>query len=205
MKVKICGIIHSDDAEYAVRAGVDYIGIIFTARSKRIVSLPLGKDIADVSRDLGAEPVGVFMDQTADQIIYICEQTGIKKVQLHGIIAQQALHVLLSNYSVIYAMFDEKNEMTFQTESLPFSVIPLYEQSQGTGRSFAWSKFSAPKNTPWILGGGLHPGNVANAIALLKPSGVDVASGVEYPNSLRKDPVLVKSFIQAAKHLKEKI
>ena len=54
----------------------------------------------------------------------------------------------------------------------------------------------------WL--GDLMPDNVGEAIALLKPKGVDVATGVEFPNSTRKDPVLVKAFIQAAKNVKEK-
>lgn len=204
MKVKICGMTHPDDAEYAARLGADYIGIIFADRSRRKVSLAVAKCIADVSKKAGAEPVGVFVDQTADQIASICEQTGINTVQLHGATSQQALHAILGHYSIIYAISVEKNGITSQTQTLPISVIPLYDNSNGgTGVPFDWMAFSPPKNTCWMLAGGLNAENVADAIALLKPNGVDVATGVEFPNTTRKDPILVKAFIQAAKNVKE--
>lgn len=200
MKVKICGMTHPDDAEYAARLGADYIGIIFADRSRRKVLLPVAKYIADVSKKAGAEPVGVFVDQTADQIASICEQTGINTVQLQGATSRQALQDILGHYSIIYAISIEKNGMTNQAQTLPISVIPLYDNSNGgTGVPFDWMAFSPPKRTCWMLAGGLNADNVAEAIALLKPSEVDVATGVEFPNSTRKNPILVKAFIQAAK------
>lgn len=200
MKVKICGMTHPDDAEYAASLGADYIGMIFDDRSRRKVSLPVAKWIADISRKSGAEPVAVFVDQTADQIAFICEQTGINTVQLHGVISQQALHDILDHYSIIYAISVEKNGVTSQKQALPISVIPLYDNSNGgSGVSFDWTAFSPSKNTCWMLAGGLNADNVAEAIALLKPNGVDVATSVEFPNTTRKDPLLVKAFIQTAK------
>ena len=125
MKVKICGMTHPDDAEYAARLGADYIGIIFADRSRRRVSLPVAKSIADRSRKANAEPVGVFVDQTADQIISICTHTGINTVQLHGATSQKALHAILGYYSIIYAISAEKNGVISQTQTLPISVILL--------------------------------------------------------------------------------
>lgn len=204
MKVKICGMTHPDDAEYAARLGADYIGIIFADRSKRKVSLPVAKCIADVSKKIGAEPVGVFVDQTAEQIISICTHTGINAVQLHGATSQQTLHAILGQYSIIYSISVEKNGYFSQTQNLPVSVILLYDHSNsGTGVPFDWMAFSPPKKTCWMLAGGLNADNVAEAIALLKPTGVDVATGVEFPNTTRKDPILVKAFIHAAKNVKE--
>lgn len=206
MKVKICGLTHPDDAEYAARFGADYIGIIFADRSRRRVSLPVAMSIVEGVKRANAEPVGVFVDQTADQIISICKQTGINTVQLHGAIARQALPVLLDHYSIIYAMSVEKNGVISQAQTLPTTVMPLYDYSNGgTGIPFDWRAFSPPKNTHWVLAGGLNADNVAEAIALLKPNGVDAATGVEFPNSTRKDPILVKAFIQAAKNVKETI
>ena len=204
MKVKICGITHPSDAECAARLGADYIGMIFADRSRRKVSLSVAKSIADVAKNLGVEPVGVFVEQTANDIDCICQQTGINTVQLHGAISRQAAPILLSNYSIIYAISVEKNGVVTQTQTMPLSVMPLYDNSNGgTGVSFDWMTFSPLKNTFWILAGGLTPENVTEAIALLKPDGVDVASGVEFPNTTRKDPTLVKAFIHAAKNVKE--
>lgn len=205
MKIKICGITHPDDAEYAACSGADYIGMVFADQSKRKVALPTAKNIADVSKSIGAEPVGVFAGQTVDQIVSICEQAGINTIQLHGAVSQQALEMLLSTYSIIYAISVEKNGIVSQKQSLPPQVIPLYDHSNGgTGMSFDWKAFTPPKNASWILAGGLNSENVAEAITALNPGGVDVATGVEFPGTIRKDPCLVKAFIRSAKSLKEK-
>lgn len=206
MKIKICGITHPDDAQYAASLGADYIGMIFAEQSKRRVSLSMAKSISHVSQRFGSEPVGVFVEQSADEIISICKKTGINTVQLHGAISQDALDVLLKNYSVIYVVSAGENEIAHQTRSLPSSMIRLYDNSKGgSGVTFDWKSFSSPKNVFWMLAGGLNPENVADAIAELHPGGVDVATGVEFPNMTRKDPFLVKTFIQNARKLKEKI
>lgn len=205
MKVKICGMSHPNDAEFAAHSGADYIGIIFADRSRRKVSLPMAKCIAQVSKNAGVVPVGVFVDHTADQIISICTQTGISTVQLHGGTSKHALHAIIDNYSVICAVSVEKSGVVSQAQTLPVSVMLLYDNlNGGTGDPFDWMAFCPPKETCWMLAGGLNANNVAKAIAVLKPNGVDVASGVEFPNSTRKDPNLVKAFIQAAKNVKEK-
>lgn len=205
IKVKICGVTHPKDAELAASLGADYIGIIFSDRSKRKVSLPLAKNIVNAAKLTGAEPIGVFINETKDQIISICEQIELSMVQLHGAISQGALDGLIGHYSIIYAISVKEHGAISQQQTLPASVVPLYDNlSGGTGASFDWTSFSPP-NTPWILAGGLNPSNVSKAIISLKPTGVDVATGVEYPNSTRKDPLLVKAFIQAAKQIKERL
>lgn len=204
MKIKICGVTHPDDAEYAACSGADYIGMIFADRSRRKVSLVEAKCIAERSRMNNAEPVAVFVDQTADQMISICTQTGINTVQLHGPVSQQSLQTLLELYTVIYAVPVDKSGAILQTHSLPASVIPLYDYSSGgSGVQFDWMAFAPPKNKCWMLAGGLNCDNVTKAIALLRPHGVDVSTGVEEPNSTRKDPVLVKNFIRTAINAKE--
>ncbi len=199
MKVKICGITHPQDAEYAVGLGADYIGIIFAESSKRKVGVRTAKEISLVAISAGAEPVGVFANETPDEIISVCKETGIFRVQLHGEISRQAVHYLHDYLSIIYTIPVEKNGILLQNESLPPTVTILYDSLKaGSGETFEWADFSPPGNFRWILAGGLNPDNVATAIALLNPYGVDVATGVEYPNTTRKDPALVKAFIHAA-------
>jgi phosphoribosylanthranilate isomerase len=201
MKVKICGMTHPEDAELAAQLGADSIGIIFSDNSKRNVDLSTAKEIAQAGKQAGAEPIGVFIDQSADQIISICEKVGLNSVQLHGRISRKALP-LLSHYNVIYALGVGNKEINI--ERLPMSVTLLFDSTKpGSGSPFDWTAFPPPANFHWILAGGLNPNNVAEAIVLLKPYGVDVATGVEYSNNTRKDPALVKAFINAAKNSKE--
>lgn len=192
MQVKICGITHPDDAVQAARAGADYVGMIFATSSKRLVDLSTAKKIAEAAREFGAEPVAVFNDQTAEQIIDICIQTGIKTVQLHEAGAKAAFDLLKEIYSIIYRLADF-------SQTAPPGTLPLYDPSSGTGKRFDWASSTPPKNRSWMLAGGLTPENVSEAISLLHPTVVDAASGVEFPQKLRKDPALVEAFIKAAK------
>ena len=89
----------------------------------------------------------------------------------------------------------------------PFSPFLLHKaiscccsifQEEERGTSFDWSVFALPLSL-WILAGGLRPDNVGTAIDVLQPGMVDVASGVEYSQSTRKNPALIEAFIQRAK------
>lgn len=172
MKVKICGITHPEDALHAAKCGADYIGIIFAKTSKRCVTPEQAVAIAKAAREGGAEPVGVFVDAGSDVIKAVCKRAKISTVQLYG------------------------------ESEYPEGLGQLYVvdgENPGSGKTFNWKKFSPPQDIRWMLAGGLNPDNVAAAIRLLKPYGVDVASGVEKPGSTRKDPQLVAAFIQNAK------
>src|SRR5262245_61305365 len=132
MKVKICGITHSQDAEHAARLGADYIGVIFSKFSKRFVELSVAKSIVQAALCYGAQPIGVLVEQTAEEILFICEQTGIFIVQLHGTISKQACSHL--PFPTLYAISVNKNGMAL--EKPPKGVTPLYDHgSGGTGCS----------------------------------------------------------------------
>lgn len=193
MKVKICGVTHPEDALHAACCGADYIGIIFAKNSKRKVSILQAKAISQAARRGGAEPVGVFVDELLEEIVSACEESDINIVQLHGRGAQASLPQLLLTFTIIYALsFNE-------VYSFPKHVTLLVDSSNpGSGEGFDWKTFSPPQNIPWMLAGGLKPDNVAEAIRILQPHGVDVASGVEMQRSVRKDPFLVEDFIEKA-------
>lgn len=198
MKVKICGVTHPDDAAHAARMGADYVGIIFSSVSKRNVTPIMGKAIADAAKEAGAEPVGVFVDETADAIFSLCEKTGITRIQLHGERPRASLLPLREYYRIIYAV--PVNLDGSFLHDIPDGVALLFDSmSGGTGMAFDWRAFSPPPSSEWMLAGGLTPHTVANAVTILRPHGVVVAGGVEYDGSTRKDPRLVQAFIQEAR------
>ena len=211
MKVKICGITHPDDAVHAAHSGADFIGMLFSDFSKRRVSIDLAKDIVNAILQTSAIPVGVFVNETADEIISICEQTQISIVQLHGSISKSAVYELPKSYSIYYAVPVMRNGKVLEEISLPAGTIPIYDYYKGSsevgsgtvsgggsGQSFDWTGFSPPQDQ-WILAGGLTPDNLKEALSILNPYGVDVCSGVEAQNSVRKDPSRVNDFIISAK------
>jgi phosphoribosylanthranilate isomerase len=195
MQVKICGITHPEDASLAGKLGADYIGVIFASHSKRLVTINQSIEICHAARESGAQPVGVFFDKSFDEIIDICQKSHLQIVQLHGIKSQQYAAKLCDDYTVFFATSTQSNQ------SIPFlkNLMPLYDHHRsGSGLTFDWDTFTPP-NTPWILAGGLTKDNVQLAIQQLKPSIVDVATGVEKINSTRKDPDLLRSFIFLSK------
>lgn len=199
MKVKICGVTDPQDAYYAASAGADFIGMIFSPLSKRYISLNKGMDIAEATKSGGAEPVAVFVNETFEQIHSYCQETKIQTIQLHGPISQKSLPHLLKHYIIIYATTPDLVNNTSDILA-PFL---LFDAQGGSGHHFEWKSFSPPSTARWFLAGGLHPDNILQALSLFHPHGVDVATGVEYPNSTRKKPTLVKDFIQKAKHTQE--
>jgi len=204
MKVKICGVTHPDDALYAARLGADYVGIIFSPQSKRQVLQKEAKAIAQSARQGGAEPVGVFVDESLEEIIECCTAAEIGTIQLHGPRAQECLLDLQGRYSIIYSIPVGADGAVSSEHPLPVNGTLLFDGLKGgSGKTFDWSAFSPPEGRFYLLAGGLNPDNVKEAIDLLAPGGVDVSSGVELAGSIRKDPLLVKVFIQAAKRGKK--
>ena len=80
--VKMCGITSAKDASIAAEAGADFIGMIMWPKSKRSVSLSTAKEISEVARKHGAEPVGVFVDDDADTILKAAAASNIEYVQV---------------------------------------------------------------------------------------------------------------------------
>ncbi|MBY0121362.1 phosphoribosylanthranilate isomerase [Bacillus sp. S/N-304-OC-R1] len=205
MKVKICGIQDTDTALSAIGFGADALGFVF-AESKRQIT-------ADIAREIiGALPyevlkVGVFVNEAAEEINRIVNETGINVIQLHGdetpefcrqfsIPVIKALSIetaedlnLLEQYSCDYFLLDS----------------PKGKYRGGNGVTFDWSLLKQKKleNKKIILAGGLTIENVAQAINIAEPYMVDVSSGVETDG--KKDQSKIKKFIEAAKNEEEAV
>lgn len=195
MLIKICGITHPDDAHTAVYHGADWIGMIFCQKSKRLVSLSTAREITQVATQHGAKPVAVFVEQNGDEIMEICEATGIRTVQLHGDVSKQAIDQLLPHFEVIDVCRVGHTKLSTTTAKW----ILCDSAEGGSGKTFDWDRFQPPRSSHWILAGGLNPVNVAEAVKRLRPDGIDVSSGVEKPGTVRKDPLLIQQFIKAIK------
>ncbi len=200
--IKICGVTAPEDAAMAARAGADFVGMILWDRSKRCVTPLQAATIVEVVRMNGVEPVGVFVNNDAEEITEISRRIGIRTVQLHGEEAREAHPELPENLRRIWAV-DVSPEGRPRT-AIPNSLDPyrdwiLYDSTGGgTGRSFDWARFKPQDGFSWLLAGGLSPETVGEAIRTLRPSGVDVSSGVAGPDGIAKDPDRVEAFIRAA-------
>lgn len=211
-RVKICGIRDLDTALAAAEAGVDAVGFVFVPSSPRVVTPAQARSIV-AGLPAFVEPVGLFVNQPADQVRRIATDVGLRTVQLHGSESPEEV-AALAPLRVIKAVTFESRIVSVtlarwrprpeNLAGLLFDTPPLGQMLPGgTGRQFDWDALAALKHggmladlPPLILAGGLSPENVAHAIATLAPYAVDVSSGVEASKGV-KDPRLMRAFVQA--------
>lgn len=225
VRVKICGLMRPEDTEAAVSAGADFLGIIFaesrrqqTVESARRVLDPLPKRVGlpfyltvsegyppeewyyqTVSRMeaiLEERPlvVGVFDGQSADEINEVCGEVELDMVQIGP-----------GDPWEMFRDLDRHVIKTVRGGSASFGEVRigpylclLDSDRSGSGETFAWSRATRiAMNMPVMLAGGLTPGNVAEAIATVRPWAVDVSSGVEVDGV--KDAELISDFVSAAR------
>lgn len=195
MLVKICGITTSETAEAAAAAGADFIGFVFAA-SRRKITPERAKMIAR-SLSSSVKTVGVFVNETVEQMVNIAEYVGLDYLQLHGdegeAVSKQLPRPVIKAFSV-------KDKSIKNIMNYPCDYYLIDSPGGGTGKSFDWKlldKFNLDASK-LILAGGLNPENVQEAIRVVKPAGVDVSSGVETNGA--KDIKKIKQFIHAAKN-----
>jgi len=198
--IKICGVTNVDDAEHVVRSGADAIGLNFVHGSKRCISYQQARPIVEAMRGR-IELTAVVADPTDAEVKELREQLGIDWLQLHG--DEQAARVsrLLPHAfkaAAIEDAADARRAANFPGERLLVDT-KVAGGSGGTGKVFDWQLVTdLAQSRKLILAGGLTPKNVAAAVRVLAPWGVDTASGVELVPGV-KDPELVTAFVQAVR------
>jgi phosphoribosylanthranilate isomerase len=194
--VKIEGITSEEDALLAVAMGADALGFVFAPSKRQIAP---GR-AADIVKRLPPEilTVGVFQDEAAQRLVEIVQHCGLKAAQLHGHETAEVTRWVSERIYTIKA-FRAGDAAIADAASYGPRAIIIDAPSPGSGEVFDWRLADgAPPGLPLILAGGLTPENVADAIAAVRPWGVDVATGVEASPG-KKDPRKLRAFIAAAK------
>jgi phosphoribosylanthranilate isomerase len=216
--VKICGITQPAQGQEIVALGADAIGLVF-AKSPREVTPIMAREIV-VGLPAGFPTVGVFVNSTADRINSIVSQTGIRYVQLHGNEPPEILAEISVPCIKVFTMRDGNwlveirkfidalgEDDGKKSDNLAAILIDTYNPNiaGGTGESFDWNSVGEVRKNremdalpPLVLAGGLKPENIAQAIKLVNPWGVDVSSGVEAEPGI-KDMDKVKAFIETVR------
>ena len=203
MKVKFCGITRLEDAEEAARLGAWAIGMVHHRRSPRSVKFSEAAVIGAAMKRK-CEVVGVFVNPTLERVVEAVDNGNLTMVQLSGEEGPAFCTEVArrTGCPVIKAIHLSSAADLHRAE--PFRTAwQLFDSRKGalrggTGEVFDW-ELLANHHTgiPFILAGGLDPGNVADAIETARPDAVDVASGVESEPGI-KDHALMASFIEAA-------
>lgn len=199
--VKVCGITSVADALACADLGVDALGLNFWPGTPRCVTPELGREVADA---LGGrvELVAVFVNAPAEEIRRVREITTIRWVQLHGAETPDDVAALLPEAYKAVGVADAADvtaALAFPGEELLLDARVPGAMPGGTGHTFEWDlAIEVAKRRRLVLAGGLHAGNVAEAVARVRPWRVDVASGVEHAPG-KKDLAKVDAFVRAAK------
>ncbi|HEY7498933.1 MAG TPA: phosphoribosylanthranilate isomerase [Vicinamibacterales bacterium] len=199
-RVKICGIRRMEDARLAVELGASAIGIVFWPSSPRFLEPECAVRLVDAVPPF-VTTVGVFVDQPFEYVADVARQLKLGAVQLHG---QEPLATYAgSPVRVIKAVpVGDGVDAERAAAALPGDITVLLDAHDpikrgGTGRTIDWSRAaSIARQRPVILSGGLHADNVHEAIGTVRPSAIDVSSGVELAPGV-KDPDKLRSLFRA--------
>lgn len=210
--VKICANTSLADAQYAVDAGADAVGFVFAPSPRRVTR----EDVAAIAPRLPAnlEKIGVFVDAAFDEMVATVEACGLTGVQLHAEIDADVAVQLRARFGaglrilrVVHFAPDaaEKARAIARDANVDGILVDSRTATAvgGTGVAYDWQQarqtiFNEANAQRLVVAGGLHPGNVAEAIATLRPWGVDVVSGVEGAPG-RKDAAKVRAFVANAR------
>ena len=197
MLVKICGITSEADALLAVALGADAIGFVF-APSRRQVSPQAVQRIVDRVPS-GIVTVGVFRNEAPARVVEIVNTIGLTGAQLHGDETPDDVSYVAQRVPWTIKAFPAGHPGIGHLADYGAAAVLVDAASPGSGELFDWRLAEGVVDPARLMvSGGLRPDNVADAIAHLRPMGVDVASGVESSPG-RKDPRLVRSFVIAAR------
>jgi phosphoribosylanthranilate isomerase len=200
-RIKCCGMTRVEDALLAARLGADAIGLVFTARSKRQVTVALARDIVAAMPPL-VTTVALFMDDEATLVQEVIEQVRPTLLQFHGRETDAWCMQFQRPFLKAIAMGGGAAGLS-QLTAYPHAAALLLDghglgEAGGSGQTFDWSLMPADPDVPLILAGGLNPSNVADALRLARPWAVDVAGGIESSPGI-KDPCKLAAFIHAVR------
>lgn len=213
--IKVCGIRDVAIAEAAAAAGASAIGLNFFAKSPRFVTPADAAKIVSALSATPTRPIGLFVNHSRDEIESIAAQAGLTAIQLHGDETPAFIHDLHQRHPdwAILKAFRIGDSLQPVAEFLaecnrlssPLAACLLDARVDGsfggTGTVAPWELIARDYDrtnwSPLILAGGLTPDNVAAAIRIVRPNGVDTASGVESSPGV-KDTKLLARFVAEA-------
>lgn len=226
VKIKICGVGTAEIASAAVDAGADYVGVVFEPRSARFVTIEEARVVAEAVKGR-AEVVGLFVDGELGVIRQVVSQVPLDRVQLHGRVDERLVEAMAPTPVVVAMAFDPRPrkleeelrrwDEVYRRRGGSHVAAVLIDTPDptkvggGTGVTFDWKALRTMLDrlqsgvgqlpgagVPIMLAGGLTAENVAEAIDVVRPWGVDVSSGVESQRGV-KDAAKVRAFCRAAR------
>lgn len=202
MKIKICGLTKPEEAEYLNRCGVDFAGIVlFYEKSRRNQTIEEAREILK-ALDASVKKVAVVVSPSAGEVRQI-EEAGFDYVQIHGALSGDLVDKISIPVLKAFNVSDiGQYEKFCNCDKIAGYVFDAAEP--GSGVAFDWDLVKRiPRDGKlFLLAGGLTPDNVAEAVAAVRPDGVDVSSGVEYSGRAGKSPEKIDLFVKRVRAVK---
>jgi phosphoribosylanthranilate isomerase len=188
VRIKICGITRPEDGVEAARLGADAIGLVFYAPSPRAVTVAQAQAVCAALPPF-VSVVGLFVDAPAPEVLAVLQAVPLDVLQFHGEETPTYCAAFARPHLKALRMRDG---LDVAAESRRYAdaqglLLDTYQPGQagGTGQTFDWKRVPQGLNQPVILAGGLTPDNVAEAIRVSRPYGVDVSGGVEQAKGIK--------------------
>jgi phosphoribosylanthranilate isomerase len=195
--VKVCGTTSEEDALLAVAMGADAVGFIFAPSPRQVSSNAVSQIVPRLPPEILT--VGVFRDDSPENVVKVVNGLGLKAAQLHGRETPAQVLWVAERVPVVINAFPAGSRAISRAREYGAQIVMLDAPSPGSGQVFDWTLVEGvPPGSRLLLAGGLTPENVADAIAQARPWGVDVCTGVEGEPG-RKDAVKLRAFVAAAK------
>jgi phosphoribosylanthranilate isomerase len=210
IRIKICGITKPEQGRSIAQLGATALGFMCVRQSPRYVS---PEQIRAIVNHLPIEPavdrIGVFADETLEEICHVVAIANLNAVQLHGSESPEfcaQLRSMQPNIEIIKVLRVRDIEALAQAQIYTGRVDTLLLDAYhptllgGTGQTIDWSRLQAfSPDCPWILAGGITPANVLTALNQVQPDGIDLSSGVEHAPG-DKDLVKVAELFEQLKN-----
>ncbi|MDE3085480.1 MAG: phosphoribosylanthranilate isomerase [Acidobacteriota bacterium] len=197
MLIKICGITSEADALLAVGLGADAVGFVFAPSTRQVAPRAVQQIVDRLPREILT--VGVFRDEAPARVVEIVNGIGLRAAQLHGHETAEQTRWVAERVPLTIRAFPAGHPDVARIDDYGATMVMVDAASPGSGEVFDWRLAEGVADpTRLIVSGGLRAENVADAIAHLRPYGVDVSSGVEAEPG-RKDPARLRAFVVAAR------
>ena len=202
-RIKICGITRSEDLRAATRAGAHAIGLVFYEASPRNVTIPQASHLMHVVQPF-INKVGLFVNPAPEEVETILRFVALDTLQFHGDESPEFCAQFGKPYLKairVKAGVDLVECAARYADAQGLLLDAHVEGVQGgSGETFDWKLIPHNLPLPVILSGGLHAGNVVEAIKQISPYAVDVSSGVEAAKGI-KDAAKIAAFVNEVKRI----
>jgi len=208
-RIKICGITRVEDMQAVAASGADALGLVFYPQSPRHVTVEQAVQLAAATPPF-VTLVGLFVNPTVAEIVDVLSNVPLDVLQFHG--EEEPLFCMQFGRPWLKAVRVRPGvdlvEYAARYSGAQGLLLDAYVEGAhgGTGASFDWGLIPQNLPLPVILSGGLHAGNVVEAIRQVRPYAVDVSSGVEAGkgiNTLKgiKDAAKIAAFVKEVKSI----